>query len=216
MKRTLITLLGGLLLAGCTGVEMVGPPEGRAPATYVFECDDGYQFPVRIEGDKAWLFLPGKTVSLPQVSAGSGAKYSDGDMVFWSKGDEALLEAAGDIRHNCKNNRFLAIWEHAKLNGVDFRAVGNEPGWHLEISRGRKILFVSDYGQSRYEFATPEPVNDVQARTGTYRARNSQHTLEVVISGKPCRDTMRGDDFESTVTVTLDGKRYQGCGRALH
>ena len=203
-------------MAACSGAETVRPSEERLPATYVFECDDGYRFPVRIEGDKAWLFLPGKTVSLPQVPAGSGAKYSDGKMVFWSKGGEALLEAIGDVRRNCRNNRSLAIWEHAKLNGVDFRAIGNEPGWHLEISRGRKLIFVSDYGQSRYEFATPEPESDAKTRTGTYRVRNSEHTIEVVIFGQPCRDTMRGDAFESTVTVTLDGRSYNGCGKALH
>ena len=218
MKLRLLSILtfGVLLLAACTGVDRANPIEESPPATYVFECDGDYQFPVRIEGDKAWLFLPGKTVNLPQVPAGSGAKYSDGRMTFWSKGGEALLEAADDVRRNCRNNRFLAIWEHAKLNGVDFRAVGNEPGWHLEISRGRKLIFVSDYGQSRYEFATPEPVNDVKARTGTYRVRNSEHAIEVVISGQSCRDTMRGDPFESTVTVTLDGRSYNGCGKALH
>ena len=26
----------------------------------------------------------------------------------------------------------------------------------------------------------------------------------------------RGDSFESTVTVTLDGRSYNGCGKALH
>jgi membrane-bound inhibitor of C-type lysozyme/uncharacterized membrane protein len=209
-------MLGWLLLSACAGADKVKPPEERLPTTHVFECDDGYRFPVRIEGGKAWLFLPGKTVSLPQVPAASGAKYSDGKMVFWSKGDEALLEAADDIRRNCRNNRFLSIWEHAKLNGVDFRAVGNEPGWHLEISRGRKILFVSDYGQSRFEFTTPEPETDGQARTAIYRTRNSEHVLQVIIAGQPCQDTMRGDPFESTVTVTLDGRRYTGCGKALH
>ncbi len=216
LRFIFILMLGGLLPAACTGAETASSLEERPPRTFVFECDDGYWFPVRIEGEKAWLFLPGKTVSLPQVSAGSGAKYSDGEVIFWSKGDAAWLETAGDIRRDCRNNRPLAIWEHAKLNGVDFRAVGNEPGWHLEISRGRKLIFVSDYGQSRYEFDTPEPVNDVTTRTGTYRARNSEHTIEVFISGQPCRDTMRGDAFESTVTVTLDGRSYNGCGKALH
>jgi len=30
----------------------------------------------------------------------------------------------------------MAICVDAKLRGVDFRAVGNEPGWNLEISAG--------------------------------------------------------------------------------
>jgi len=27
---------------------------------------------------------------------------------------------------------------------------------------------------------------------------------------------MSGEAFETTVTVILDGKKYQGCGKALH
>ena len=38
--------------------------------TYVYECDDDYNFVARIEGDKAWLFLPAGTVSLPQTPSG--------------------------------------------------------------------------------------------------------------------------------------------------
>lgn len=216
IRFNLISMLIGLLLPACTVAESVLTPEERSLATYVFECDDGYRLPVRIEGDKAWLFLPGKTVSLPQVPAGSGAKYRDARTTFWCKGDEALLETDNGIRRNCRNNRSLAIWEHAKMNGVDFRAVGNEPGWYLEISRGRKLIFVSDYGQSRYEFETPEPAADAQERISVYRVKNGAHALEVVITGKPCRDTMRGDPFESTVKVTLDGRTFSGCGKALH
>ena len=41
---------------------------------------------------KAWLFLPNQNLSLPLVPSGSGAKYSEGIIVFWSKRDESLLE----------------------------------------------------------------------------------------------------------------------------
>lgn len=50
-----------------------------------------------------------------------------------------MLEV-GKKRHvHCKNNRAEAIWEDAKLRGVDFRAVGNEPGWHLELTAGERL-----------------------------------------------------------------------------
>lgn len=77
-------------------------------------------------------------------------------------------------------------------------------------------MYVSDYGQSRHEFDTPEPTSDVEKRTTIYRAQSNDHSLEVVISGQACRDTMRGDAFESTVTVTLENQTYRGCGKALH
>ena len=40
--------------------------------------------------------------------------------------------------------------------------------------------------------------------------------LVIVLEGQTCRDTMSGEEFETTVTVVLDGNKYRGCGRALH
>jgi uncharacterized membrane protein len=37
----------------------------------------------------------------------------------------------------------------------------------------------------------------------------------VLIEGEPCTDSMSGESFRTTVTVTLGGKAYEGCGRAL-
>lgn len=211
-----ISMLCGLLLTACGGVGAEKTTTAVSPQTFVFECEQSYTFTARIEGEQAWLFLPEKTISMSLVSSGSGIEYSDGKMVFWNKGDEARLASAPNVQHVCRNNRYLAIWEHAKLKGVDFRAVGNEPGWYLEISKGRKLLFVSDYGQSRYEFDTPEPEGDAVNRRTVYRSRKNGHSLEVLLLGQKCRDTMRGDLFESTVMVTLDGRAYKGCGKALH
>jgi membrane-bound inhibitor of C-type lysozyme len=187
-----------------------------APQTYVYECSDNYSFVARIEGEKAWLFLPKKTFPLPHVPSASGAKYSDGQITFWSKGDEALIEDGQQTQRNCKNNRAKAIWEHAKLGGVDFRAVGNEPGWYLELKQGGSVLFVADYGQKRYEFATPAPTMDQQAVVTTYRVQANEHELVIVLTPQRCRDSMSGELFETGVTVILDDKEYQGCGRPLH
>ncbi len=188
--------------------------------TFVYECDD-YSFTARIEGQQAWLFLPGKTINLPHVVSASGAKYSDGETVFWNKGKEALLILGINSldsmkQRNCINNRKKAIWEHAKLNGVDFRAIGNEPGWHLEISQGRQIVLVTDYGENRFIFSTPEPETDSQARQTSYKASQDGNQLLITIEGRSCHDTMSGDGYASRVKVTINKKSYQGCGAALH
>ena len=191
-------------------------PGQRNAKIYVYECSDGFGFVASVQGEKAWLFLPGKTISLPHVPSASGAKYSEDQITYWSKDDEALL-TIGDEKHTgCKNNRALAIWEDAKLRGVDFRAVGNEPGWNLEIFTGEKIVFVGNYGQTRYAFITPEPSIDQQTRTTIYNVQNDKHKLSVILKGSRCNDTMSGEAFETTVTVILDGKKYRGCGKALH
>jgi putative lipoprotein len=53
-------------------------------------------------------------------------------------------------------------------------------------------------------------------RTTVYEIQNDTHEMSVIIVGRRCRDTMSGEAFEATVTVILDGKKYQGCGKALH
>jgi uncharacterized membrane protein len=186
------------------------------PTTYVYECDQQYSFTARIEGEKAWLFLPDETVSLPRIPAASGTKFSDKNLLFWTKGNEAVLEVNSVLYHSCKNNRSKAIWEHAKLNGVDFRAIGNEPGWVLTITEGNKIMFKSNYGQTINNFITPPPVTDQTTRTTLYQASEKEHTIFVVLKGTPCSDTMSDEKFETTVSVTLDDKRFNGCGKALH
>lgn len=123
---------------------------------------------------------------------------------------------AANTYKGCRNNAARAIWEDAKLRGADFRAVGNEPGWYLEISQATRLLFVSDYGQSRYEFEAAAPMTDQNARRTEYRANDAEHTLSILIEGDSCHDTMSGEVFESRVTVILDNTEYRGCGKALH
>ena len=209
------SLLALPLLWGCvTTAEHSG--DQNTPRTFVYKCSDNYTFVTRIGDDHAWLFLPGQTVKLPQVPSGSGTKYSDGPISFRSKGDEALLETTRTTHRNCVNNRSLAIWEHAKLNGVDFRGVGNEPGWYLEIRNGESIQFVTNYGDDRYLFDNPKLRSDSTTRETVYRAVSPGHRLEVLLKGETCQDSMADESYETRVRVDLDGRVYRGCGKALN
>ena len=189
---------------------------GRPGQTFVYECQDGTQFTARVEGEKVWLFLPSGTVSLPHVEAASGAKYGDGKTLFWNKGEVAMLERDGHKRTECKNNRSKAIWEDAKLRGADFRAVGNEPGWNLELSRDYGIVFVTNYGTDKYNFPLPEPVSDKEAGTTLYSVSADGHELSILLELGPCIDSMSGEQFETKVIITFDGTELNGCGRPLH
>ena len=212
-----------LVLVSRQGINSIHTPNGPvsisgqgAPLTFVYECGGGYGFTARLGEKNAWLFLPDQTENLPLVPSNSGAEYSQGPIAFRTNGDNAVLEI-GDKRYtDCTNDRAKAIWEDAKFRGVDFRARGNEPGWHLEITAGKKIVFVGDYGNTFYAVATPQPLVDQQARTTSYKIQDAQHDMAVLIEGRPCQDTMSGEPFDTTVTVILDGKEYSGCGKALH
>ena len=224
---TRIVLSLALLLTACADDDNAAATEhpplnssvdsSRPPGTtYVYECLDESRFTARVEGEKAWLFLSSGTISLPHVPAASGAKFQDGSTIYWSKGEMAFLERANHPRVECKNNRAKAIWEDAKLRGADFRAIGNEPGWYLEISRGYGIVLVTNYGSDRYTFVTQQPTSDETSRTTRYVVTENQHELVITQEGRRCADTMSGEQFETAVTVMLDGTRLSGCGKALH
>jgi putative lipoprotein len=97
-----------------------------------------------------------------------------------------------------------------RLDDADFRAIGNEPGWHMDIANGEKILLVTDYGEHRYEFPFSKP--DSSSGRESYDITASGHHLVAVIEQKPCNDSMSGRAFVATVTVTVDGQEYTGCG----
>ena len=106
------------------------------------------------------------------------------------------------------------VWHAAKLRGVSFRAIGQEPHWLLEVTNGEKILLVTNNGLKRTAYPYVEPkVNQQQRRT--IFSMNKQK-LEVVIKGKDCSDIMSGEKFAVSVFITLNGKQFKGCGRALH
>ncbi len=68
-------------------------PEGVLHA-YFWECDRDVTLVMRnlLEEESVGLEIHGESRKLPQVVAASGAKYSDGDFTFWTKGDTATFQ----------------------------------------------------------------------------------------------------------------------------
>jgi len=134
-------------------------------------------------------------------------------VVFWSKGDTATLDLGSRILGSCRLNPARAPWEEARRRGVHFRAVGQEPGWYLEIQHGRQILFVSAYGNHRVLLPTPEP--ELDAELASYRVSADGHDMEIDVTVEYCQDSMSGEVYDNSVRLRLDGKEYLGCGLVL-
>jgi membrane-bound inhibitor of C-type lysozyme len=93
-----ISLLATLCLLACAGHgssaagDARGPDDASPPAapatTLAFDCD-GLAFTALIREQTAQIILPERSLELRLVWAASGAKYTDGAVVFWSKGNEA-------------------------------------------------------------------------------------------------------------------------------
>lgn len=181
------------------------PAATEAPVTLVTEFqDDG----------GLWLFAPDFSGRLEPVPTGSGSRFDGSGRQFWAKGREARYGQGGKV-WLCREDRAASWFEDAKLRGADIRAVGNEPGWALEIG-SEKLFLVSDYGLTRLEFDAQPPEINEEGRVAVWRASSGGRTLEVRLEGQPCADSMSGEQYESTVLVVLDGKRLMGCGKALH
>ncbi len=211
-----------IILSACTEARQtadylhLGVPAPRLAKAYVYECSDGYSFTSSRDENRASIIFPEQTITLGYAFAVFGAKFSNSNITLWVEDDVAKLEVDSVTHDNCYNNPAKAIWAQAKLNGVDFRALGNEPSWILEIVQGTNIIFANYSKQiNRYQFIRSEPEIDLAAAKTMFKANNKDHTILITIIGEPCQDSMSGEAFDFNVTVELDDQRFTGCGRAL-
>jgi putative lipoprotein len=100
-----------------------------------------------------------------------------------------------------------------RRRGVDFRALGQEPGWSLTIDDGHQMVF--DANSMDDSVVMPAPAPEVNRATGvtTYHVESAGHSLVVTRTLGACQDPMTGIVFAERVTLTFDGVAYQGCGR---
>lgn len=195
--------------------------------TSVFVCTgsegEGFSFSTKTGPGELAVWLPDRFTEkaatdtyqvLGQVRAASGTKYQSDDVMVWIKGDEAMLIVTGTTFRGCTFDPAASVQEDAPRHGIDFRATGQEPGWTLEIQSGDRITFVHDYGAQQVVVPAPEPDSDPSGVV-TYQARTEAHDLSVALENSQCTDSMSGETFPVSVTVTLDETVYRGCGREL-
>jgi len=194
------------------------PTAAAPPArTFVFDCDGDVTFTMRTGPGEVALWLPpslgNRYLVLSATAAASGARYQEGDAVFWSHGELATLEAQGQRFVDCKSNPAKAPWADAKRRGVTFRALGNEPAWSFEVQGRDRLIVTTDLGAAKTDLPWSAPT--VTGTRTAYHAAANGNELTAVVERTACVDTMSGEAFEAAVTLTLDGKTLRGCGRFL-
>ena len=105
------------------------------------------------------------------------------------------------------------VWYKAKLRGVSFRAIGQEPAWLLEITNGTEILLVTKYGDTRASFSYVEPVVHPEQHRTTFVLGADSAVVEIL--DEPCQDIMSGEQFPASVTIRQSDTTLHGCGRTL-
>ncbi len=131
--------------------------------------------------------------------------------------DGVPWSALGGLLIKLDSVHALAPW-----NGVffeltrdkDLRALGQEPFWNLQIRKGKDVRFTNVAGNS--VTVAPYPLPSVLADGAVvYDASTEANDLRVTVERVPCSDVMSGKPFPATVTVTLKGTTYRGCGENI-
>ena len=181
--------------------------------TWVYTCSPSFQFGARVMPEVVSLRLPTRTTAMPRVGASTGTRYAAGDVELTRRGETATLRIGSERYSDCTGQRAETPWAEARLLGAEFRAVGREPVWNLEIDDdGRRARFLLEGSSEIYL-----PLNETE-RVGSaisYQAVSDGHSLGITIDAQPCPNAMLGQGLTHTVRLAVDGFPYVGCGRML-
>ncbi len=219
-RRAAVSAL--LVLAGCAsgsggGGEFIGVEAVpfEVNNTFVYRCSNDFRFSVRVRPDTVDVRYGTETATLPLVTSASGERYSADGVTFWNRGDEGLLETSRISYAECESRHAPDPWVESGLLGYDFRAIGQEPGWLLEIDNEKGMRVLTDYGETEIHIGeTPDRIAE-SSTSWSYTVRGGPAELRVVIADTTCQDLMSGEEFPSSVTLTVDGRDLAGCGQSL-
>ncbi len=107
----------------------------------------------------------------------------------------------------------MPAWDAARAAGIDFRAIGQEPGWIVDIYTQGRIVALLDYGETLIEFPRTDPTHPAEGAT-RYETQTTSHSLSITILRTPCQDAMSGDPYPTSVELVVDGRALTGCGRS--
>ncbi|GGC96067.1 hypothetical protein [Aquisalinus flavus] len=96
---------------------------------------------------------------------------------------------------------------------ADFTAIGQEPGWLLELTAGQDVTIDWQYATRSASFPFERPADmegplDLSLQSG-------EDSLELTVVREDCSDPMSGSDYAYSVTAVINGERLQGCGEWL-
>ncbi|MDI9240133.1 YbaY family lipoprotein [Lysobacter sp. LF1] len=197
-------------------VRVPGPGEATAANATHWQCGD-----TRVsatfdpKSESATLSVNGRRLTLPLVRSASGARYADEQgNEFWTKGESGTLALVGEEKSQCTPAEGPSPWDAARARNIAFRAVGNEPGWLVEVGHGETppLHAQLDFGARNIDIAQTQPIKDGLGFTGQ-TANGTQ--VELHIENTRCQDPMSGAVFEASARLSAGGKTYHGCGAFL-
>ena len=201
----------GLLASAIMAVGCLPRVQRSEPVdvTHVYTCAGDARFSIREFGDVATIRESTRTLALPRVRIASGVRYATDTSEFLNLGDTATLRIGSTRFTACTGQLAPTPHDVARLLGVDYRAIGREPTWSLEIDEGRYMRFAIEGGAAMY-MDVPAPTGDAARRV--YLVDPETEDFRAVIEEQPCRDRATQAEYPNTVTVFYNGLPYPGCG----
>ena len=148
----------------------------------------------------SFLMVGAAQYSLRRVRSGPGTRYAGRGVEFEERGRAATLTIGRRAPIACLISPLPQ----------PYRAIGQEPGWSLDLdAAGRSAVFSYDYGKRTAREAL-RPWVVVAGPARSYSSVSGRLAIRAQPGG--CADAMSGRDFADTVTVTFRGKSYSGCG----
>lgn len=181
-----------------------------------WQCNE-MMLATRFAGETVAIRFAGTTLRLQLQSSGSGAKYADAaGNSFWTKGNAAMFTLQGEDKRDCTRTQLPSPWDEIRARGVALRAMGNEPGWFVEVDRGAapRLRAELDYGERKIDIANVQPLapGDVTGFRGT---ADDSTPLELRIRRERCHDDMSGHPYPASAELVVGDRSYRGCAAFL-
>ena len=68
----------------------------------VYTCEGTVPLLAQFQDSAVQLIIGKRTMVLPQARSGSGARFSDGKVLFWIKGQEAVFDSGDVVARSCR------------------------------------------------------------------------------------------------------------------
>ncbi|WP_445158508.1 MliC family protein [Halomonas sp. E14] len=231
--RAALLAAGSLLLIGCASAPIDGPRSAGGQGASTAPLLPSLLFPGGAERFEAWRCTPQQDLvtafgerelrlwsahggyRLAPAVVASGARYQQGELSFWNKGGEAVVESANG-RLDCTAAMARSALTREQRPGVMFHGRGNEPGWHVNLRHDApELRLVLDYGAR--ELSLPYRVVAMDNAGGRVRLASGrgEAPFELRLEARACFDDMSGEPFPARVTLTFEGQTYRGCGQGI-
>lgn len=189
---------------------------GSAQRFDAWHCSPARQHLITaVDGETLRLWSLHGAWRLPQAVVASGARYQDGEISFWNRGEQALVETPrGQLKCELADSRDASTRKDHP--GVMFRGQGNEPGWSVALANDTPTLTMElNYGQESVQQPYMVSVMDNEAGRVVIENADVEPFFRVRIEAGACFDDMSGKPFPARVTLTYGGEQYSGCGQGI-